>query len=370
MEQTVIQSKRRTSVLGKSQYVAALLERSLDERRFAVGDRFLSSYDVAREYHVSQGTAHKAMAELVRRGYLKSSHRSGYFVKRLAAGMSKRSTSQGRASNAAATALMMIVGDAGRWGSHLLKQYCETIEKACWRVGWRLLRTTNDAVEIEQARKDVKIAGCLTYGLHKPPAARIDPTTIISWGGRWRDPAATRLTIDAEDSSRQAFEHLWDLGHEHTAMIQMDDEADPDRKPRGGVLGMRKAFATLGRPWRYDDLFTVFPDKLDGLYQQIRDRGITGVFSADWQVAVELYRQAHQCGEGIGDQLSIVASGGHDLADMVQPRPARIYWRFDDYAEMVVKALENLSRGQRLPYELVLPVFLEEGAGARQVVKR
>lgn len=40
MEQTVIQSKRGTSVLGKSERVVALLERSLGGQRFAVGDRF------------------------------------------------------------------------------------------------------------------------------------------------------------------------------------------------------------------------------------------------------------------------------------------------------------------------------------------
>ncbi|MCC6239684.1 MAG: LacI family DNA-binding transcriptional regulator [Phycisphaerales bacterium] len=363
----MIQSKRGTSVLGKSERVVALLERSLGGQRFAVGDRFFSSYDVAREYHVSQGTAHKAMAELVRRGYLESSHRSGYFVRQLAAGLSGRDESQDRVGRATTTTLLMIVGDVGQWGDQLLEQYSQAVEKACRRVGWRLLRIKNDAREIEKVQEDVKVAGCLTYGLREAPAASIDPATIISWGGRWRDQAASRLRIDAESSSRQAFEHLWDLGHERTAMIQLAGDTDPDRKPPGGVLGMRKAFAALGHAWRNDDLFTVWPDGMEGLYEQICDRGITGVFSQDWEVTIELYRQAHQCGERIGDQLSIVASGGHDLANMVQPRPARTYWRFADFAGLVVETLENLSQGQRLPYELVLPVFLEEGPGARQL---
>jgi hypothetical protein len=54
---------------------------------------------------------------------------------------------------------------------------------------------------------------------------------------------------------------------------------------------------------------------------------------------------------------------------MVHPRPAKIYWRFADYGGIVVDAMENLSRGRRLPHWLVMPVFLEEGPGARGVMR-
>lgn len=128
---------------------------------------FFRAMTFAREYHVSQGTAHKAMAELVRRGYLESSHRSGYFVRQLAAGLSGRDESQDRVGRATTTTLLMIVGDVGQWGDQLLEQYSQAVEKACRRVGWRLLRIKNDAREIEKVQEDVKVAGCLTYGLRE-----------------------------------------------------------------------------------------------------------------------------------------------------------------------------------------------------------
>jgi hypothetical protein len=128
---------------------------------------------------------------------------------------------------------------------------------------------------------------------------------------------------------------------------------------------MRKAYAALGYPWSLEDVIRVGPREMDGLYQRLCDAGITGIFSESWEITVELYRQAHRLGEALGERLSLVASGGYDLSDMMDPRPARIFWRAVDYAAVVLKAIRNLQDGTPLPPRLIIPVFLESGPSAR-----
>lgn len=367
MMQTASPSElRRRPIPTKSQKLAELLQESMGHGRFAVGDRFFSTYQIAQEYGVSTGTARKALVEMVHKGYLESSYRSGHFLRQPPPQAPRPQLSQ---KTQATTAVMMILGTVDKWGHRIMEQYAAAVEQACQRIGWSLLRVRDDAAEIQQATNGVKVAGCLAYGLHAPPAVNIDPASIILWGGVWRDRACSQLHPNGADASRQAFEHLWDLGHQHTALVRAMPEDEPPTNTRGGILGMRQAFASLSRLWSIDDVFTVWPQQTQGLYRLIRDRGITGVFCQDWEITVELYRQAHQCGEKIGDHLSIVAAGGHDLAEMVHPRPARIYWRFVDYAATAVAAFEQLSQGQRLPHQLVLPVFLEEGPGAKPLLR-
>jgi DNA-binding LacI/PurR family transcriptional regulator len=367
VRQEALQLESKRAVLSKSDRLVQLLEQELGEGKFSAGQRFLSTHEIARSYSVSPGTARRALGELVGRGYLESSQRSGHFLRGDAPIASGQDRHPVASPAKPATAVMLIVGSAGNWGGRLLEQYAAAVEQACQRIGWQLLRVNNTAREIEQARQGVKVAGCLAYGVHERPAASVDLASVILWGGSWRDRACSMLTANGEEASRQAFEHLWDLGHQHTAMVRALPEGPPERNPKGGLLGMRKAFAALGHSWSMDDVLTVAPDEIDGLYGRIRHRGVTAIVSQDWEITVELYRQAHQCGERIGDRLSIVAAGGHDLAVMVHPKPARIYWRFEDYGAAVVDAMENLSQGRRLPHHLVLPVFLEAGPGAKSV---
>lgn len=357
------------AIPSKSDRLVTLLEGTVGHGRYSAGDRFLSTHEIAREYGVSPGTARKALVELVRRGYLHSSRRSGHFLTEQAVPRAMTGHPHpASAETATATALMMIVASVGKWGERLLNQYTAALEQACDRIGWRLVKSDNKAEEIASASEGVKVAGYFGYGIFEPPVPSIDRSSLILWGSSWRDRVCSVLMADGVDASRQAFEHLWDLGHEHTALVRLPPAEGPEYEVEGGILGMRKAYASLGRQWSLNDVFTVGSGELEGLYDKLCDRGITGISCQDWAVTVALYRQAHHRGQKIGDRLSIVASGGNDLAEMVHPRPARVYWRFADYAATVVEAIERLSQGQRLPHQLALPVFLEKGPGARPLI--
>jgi DNA-binding LacI/PurR family transcriptional regulator len=264
-----------------------------------------------------------------------------------------------------ATALLVIVGSTGDWGTGVLDQYVAALERACERHDWQLFRVNNRAEEIKRALEGKKLAGCLAYSLDEPPAFPIDPAVIINWGSKWKDPASSIMGMDRESASRQAHEHLWDLGHERTAMIQPATWGTDWLKRSGSILGMRKAYAALGHAWSQDDVILARPEDIPGLYERLCARGITGIYCEDWKITVELYRQAHQLGETMGQRLALVTSGGSDLADMVQPRAARVYWRRADYAALVVRALRGLEEDHPLPHRLNLPIFLEAGPSAR-----
>jgi DNA-binding LacI/PurR family transcriptional regulator len=175
------------------------------------------------------------------------------------------------------------------------------------------------------------------------------------------------MGINHESASRLAHEHLWDLGHHRTALVRPAawENLEEVRRREGAILGMRKAYLDLGYTWSLDEVVRVKPEEMDGLYERLCNAGITGVYSEDWNITVELYRQAHRLGETIGQRLSVVASGGHDLAEMLNPRPARIFWRAVDYAGVVIRAFRELSNGTPLPPRLLVPVFLEPGLSAR-----
>jgi DNA-binding LacI/PurR family transcriptional regulator len=349
-------------VLTKSEHLGRLLEAKLGDGEFTAGHKFLSTHDIVRQYGVSPGTARKALGALVQKGYLQSRHGAGHFLNNR---KSKSYKSRPERHVAASTALLVIVGSTGDWGTGVLDQYVAALERACERHDWQVFRVNNRADEINQAIEGIKLAGCLAYSLDEPPAAPIDPATIINWGSQWRDPASSIMGIDRESASRQAHEHLWDLGHERTAMLQPASWGMDWFKRSGSLLGMRKAYAALGQPWSLDDVMRVHPQELPGLYERICGRGITGIYCEDWKITAELYRQAHQLGQTMGQRLALVTSGGNDLADMVQPRAARVYWRSSDYAALVVRALRGLEDDRPLPRTLTVPMFLEPGPSAQ-----
>jgi DNA-binding LacI/PurR family transcriptional regulator len=320
-----------------------------------------------RQYKVSAGTARKALGELVDKGYLRSERGSGHYLRKEVIPPAAPTVETPTRSAEVATAIMAIVGSPGPWGQRRMEEYLAAIEQACRREGWSLLRARNEADDIARAAKGKRVAGCLAFGVDGPPAGKIDPAMVITWGGSQPDPASAIMGIDQESTSRLAYEHLSDLGHQCMAMVRPMawESLEEARKREGSILGMRKAYADLGYPWSLEDVIRVGPQEMDGLYERLCDAGITGIFSEYWGITVELYRQANRLGETLGERLSLVASGGYDLSDMVHPRPARIFWRAVDYAAVVVKAIRRLEDGTPLPPRLIVPVFLESGPSAR-----
>lgn len=358
------QTTRTTGVLTKSEHLGRLLKARLGQKTFVSGQKFLSTHEIVREYGVSPGTARKALGVLVEEGILRSERGAGHFLQ---IQPSDPPADESPKSETSTTALLAIVGSVGTWGQRRMEEYMAAIEQACRRVGWSLLRVRNEAQEIERATKGKQVTGCLAFGVDGPPAGDIDPAKVITWAGSRPDPASSIMSIDAESTSRLAYEHLSDLGHQHMAMVRPVGWEALEETPNqdGSILGMRKVYADLGYPWSLEDVIHVDPKEMDGLYQRLCDAGITGIFSESWEIAVELYRQAHRLGESLGERLSLVTSGGHDLADMMHPRPARIFWRAVDYAAVVVKAIRQLEDGTPLPPRLIMPVFLESGPSAR-----
>lgn len=364
---------QKISIPNKALRLVQILESELGHGKFVEGQRFLSTHEIARCYNVSPGTARKALVELVGRGYLESAERSGHYLRQRSASSTPPSTAPKQP--ASATALLMIVGASDQWGVRLLDQYMAALEQACDAEGWQLLKVNNRAEEIAQATKDRHVVGCLAYGLSGPPAVDVDPARVISWNSPWCDPAWSLLGPDRENASLLAFEHLWDMGHHHTALVRQTPHGNLVREGRGLVLGMRKAYASMGLKWRSRDVITLpSPDgralddqECEALLKRLGAQEITGIYCISWPVVVAIYRLAHRRGTP-WRELSVIASGGHDLADLMTPRPARIYWRFTDYGMAAVKALRRLDKGQPLPHRIRIPVFLQEGASVHSLI--
>lgn len=338
-----------------------LLERALKEGQFVAGDRFLSTYKIAEKYGVSQGTARKAMSELAGRGYLEASARSGYFVR----GVSVVKTAAVTVSSD--PVLLVLVGEGVRGGGNILNDYVASLRQASEQKGWQVVRVNNHADEIAAAVEGRHVVGCLAYGLCTPPVVAIDLTSTIIWNrtSDWRDSDCSQMGLDTDSAARLAYGHLWDLGHEHTAMVRLPESHEAIISTTTGlVLGMRKAYAAMGYRWTADDVISAGPHVLPTLYKRLRDSGITGIVCGDWTVLQELYRQASEQGERVGERLSLVYIGGHDKFQTVHPTPARICWRAVDYAAVVVDAIALRAQGRPMPRHLTVPVHLEEGPGA------
>lgn len=353
-------------VLTKSEHLVQLLQAELRNGQFRAGRKFYSTHAVVRRYQVSTGTARKALLALIGRGYLRAERGAGHFVR---ADVPSAEVPQATRSTST-TVVLAIVGATGEWGTGVLDQYLAALEQACASQGWALLKVGNRREEIEQALEGNRLVGCWAYGLSEPPAAGVDTALLISWGGsNWQEQAGAIMHVDREEASRLAHEHLWDLGHERTAMVLPASYGISWVKSRGSLLGMRKAYATVGLSWSLEDVIRVVPDEIGRLYERICDAGITGIYCEDWKMTAELYRQASEIGHVIGEQLSLVTSGGNDLVNMLQPRAARVYWRMTNYAAIVVKALQDLEHGQPLPPRLAVPMFLEDGPSARPLMQ-
>lgn len=349
------------AIPGKKDQLVEVLESLLVGGRFAAGDRFLSTYDIAREYGVSPGTARHALRELVAREYLDASHRSGYFVRE---SVESLAVEGGDLSVSVPTVLLVIVGPIAKRGRRVQGEYLAALEEVCAWHGWEAVIVKNNAADIANAVRGKRLAGCMVYALKEPPAVQLDRGSTICWGpcGDWVEPDCSVVAVDTESAALLAYEHLWDLGHERTALVWSEDSRFASARI---VLGMRKAYAALGHVWSPNDVIQVGDDEASSLYERLCAAGITGVVCEHWDFVLELYRQAHQAGEQIGERLSVVAIGGHDMVDLLRPAPARTRWRAVDHASLIVDALRNRLEGKPTPRRLILPVFLQEGGSAR-----
>lgn len=364
-------SRKEGSIPAKADRLAALLEAALSDGRYSLGDRFPSTHDIAREYGVSQGTAHKAMSQLVERGYLQTSHRSGYFLRPEGVELAR----QKRAATSPPVATLLVLYDQiGDWGRQVLDEYVEALAQAVSHCEWEVLQVRNHKAEIDKALLGRQVMGCFAYYLWEPPASEaIDLSSVIGWGGNpetWSGSAHSILSLDQEQASRLAFEHLWDLGHQRTALVRPQWWTNAIY-PGGSILGMRKAYAAMGHVWTPEDIVLVSQEQRGTLYRDLCERGITGVRCDEWHLVHDLYQQAQQAGEQIGDRLSIVGIGGSDIVSQLDPAPARVRWRAMDYASIVLDAIEHRLSGdvngrkRPMPRQLTLPIYLDKGAGAR-----
>jgi DNA-binding LacI/PurR family transcriptional regulator len=356
---------RGARVVGsKVDQLGDLLETEIHRRDFALGQKFLSTHEITHQFGVSAGTARKALGRLVDRGILRPERGSGYYLQQK---ISPPKPDGNNKSTRSAMTLAVVVGLTGQWGKLRMEEYLAAISRACERENWSFLRINAEEQDIEQAIQGRRLAGCLTFNVNKPLPEAIDRASAIIWGGESGVSGCSIMGINHESASRLAHEHLWDLGHHRTALVRPAawENLEEVRRREGAILGMRKAYLDLGYTWSLDEVVRVKPEEMDGLYERLCNAGITGVYSEDWNITVELYRQAHRLGETIGQRLSVVASGGHDLAEMLNPRPARIFWRAVDYAGVVIRAFRELSNGTPLPPRLLVPVFLEPGLSAR-----
>lgn len=355
-------------ILTKSQHLNRQLKRELASPSRVCGQRFFSIQEVSRQYQVSPASAYKVIARLVRDGYLESQRGKGYFIKNKPAGFRpiRRRTADA----------MMLIGSSRPGGERLFEKYVAALEKECGRRGWQLLLARDDPEEIERLEKGRSMAGYLLVGIRQPLSVKLDPSQVLVWTSTWCPAGWSRISPDRPKIARLAFEHLWDLGHQHTALVRLTPGRDIVEDEMGYVLGMRSAYADLGIAWHPEDIITVGSrdgaeidgNAADGLFDQLRQRGITGIYCMSWPLVLEIYRQAHRRGLRIGKDLSIVGSGGHDALESLNPSPARVRWRFADFASLVTGAMDRLVRGRVLPPRTVLPVFLQPGPSAVHLI--
>lgn len=353
---------------GKVDRLVQLLALALQEGAFAPGQRFHSTRDIVGQYQVSVGTAQKALASLVQRGYLDSVRGSGFYVsKRVPAIPVDRSDAAGLV--APPMTLLVVIGRGGRYGKKLLEDYVDAVRTECAKLGWDIVRTGSAPEEIARAGKGVRLCGCLAFGLDGPIPAGIDPSTTIVWSGTWYDPENALVTVDGAAMTQMAFEHLGDLGHTRMALVRRKLTGIHRQEDSGIVVGMRKSFATFGIPWNPDDVLDVDHETPGELYDLLTSRGITAIYCNEWEVGFALYQQARARGESIGQRLSIIFSGGSDLRTTFDPYPTRIYWRFSDFAQLVVSSLRESLAGKPIPHRLMMPVFLELGSSTQPVAR-
>lgn len=358
---------------SKVDRLVAILEQALRTGQFVAGDRFLSTYEVARDYGVSPGTARKAMGLLVTRGYLQNSERSGFFLRPAGAELS-RETHQPPAIPSpivedTTDTLLVLVGTIAEGGRHIFADYLAALRQAASLRGWQVVQINNTSEEISRANRQYRILTCLAYCLLEPPAGPIDFASTIIWGRAedWQYADCSIMSVDTHNAARLVYEHLWDHGHLKTAHVRPDYPNVPNANTTGMILGMRQAYHSLGHQWTPDDVIVVTPQNIDALYQCLCAAGITGICCESWEVTVELYRQAAQCNEQIGDRLALVTVGGHDDAQTLQPAPSRICWRAIDLASTVMEAMTLRKAGKPMPRLLNVPVFLEEGSSTRSM---
>lgn len=357
-------------VLSKVVSLGEQLKHELAGEGHVPGQRFYSLPEVSERYGVSPATAYKAVSRLVVQGYLRSQRRKGYFVQR-------KPDLGHTVRRQTAAAMMVVVGDRSG-GARVVDQYMRALKTACEAAELQLLVVNNDSREIEQASENKRLVGHLFYGLSRAPDVKFDPTRVMAYNCTWADPASSLLSADREQISRLAFEHLWDLGHQHTAMVRLTPGGSLADEEMGRVLGMRKAYGSMGLQWRPEDVITIASkdgreidgDAAEGLYERLVGQGITGVHCISWPVLMELYRQAHRRGRRIGQELSVIIHGGHDAAELLDPRPARVWWRFADFASTVMRAIRCLEKGEAPAHRLWIPVFLQTGPSARPLIAR
>ncbi len=157
-----------------------------------------------------------------------------------------------------------------------------------------------------------------TRGVVQQLAEEGFPFVVVA--DRFEDERINYVYSDSVSSSREAVEHLLNLGHTRVAIAlnMIDDSDHADR-----LAGYRQALEAAGI--EYDERLVMrTPANREGGMQLLRrivtrpDKP-TGLFLADPMTAVGLFNEARRAGVRVPEDLSVVGFDDADLRYMVSP---------------------------------------------------
>lgn len=171
------------------------------------------------------------------------------------------------------------------------------------------------------------------------------PFVVI--GDHFECENARFVHADSRAASREAIEHLIELGHKRTACVLCDRE-DGDHFDRLEAYRDVMREAGLYRP---DDEHRVPPFRMDGAPLARRllsttDRP-TAMFVADPLTAVGVISEAHSLGAKLGHDLSIVGVDDTDTRHTVYPKMTAVCQDSRRIGEQAIERLQALIAGAR-----------------------
>lgn len=290
------------SQLSKKQQIYNALRASIQNRSLPLGTRLPSTAQLAQEWRVAHATAHAALTELTRDGWLVRTPKQGTFVS------CPQPSDQTTATLFLPPREDIIASNNGEAVFDMFQGLTEGAREAGWLLHTESIPSSPSEDDFRSAFKANAQAAIFISTQYRPLIQQFagSKAQVIVLGDE--SPLGTNITYDRRSATESVVDHLLQRGRRKIGYIGRDNETGANNK----LLPFLEILSDRGAPVRQQWL--LHPGRDQAVGAEIRKfleskPGCDALFVPNYRLALILAREARLQGLRIPEDLAIVALG-------------------------------------------------------------
>lgn len=146
------------------------------------------------------------------------------------------------------------------------------------------------------------------------------------------------ICTDLRLAGEIAAEHLISCGRKHLAYLKGFNSSYKELRTEGMLDALKKA----GIASTHEEICLVFHDNLA---DEIRKRGIDGIFCVNEYIAAKLYQKLHAAGLRIPDDISVIGFDGMPISELIEPPLTTIVQPLEEITSYAVEMMQERFAG-------------------------